>query len=282
VVFVDIDDNYCMDIADLAAKITPNSKAIIPVHLYGRAARMDAIMELAAKHNLRVIEDACQSHGAVFQGKKTGNLGDVGCFSFYETKNMTCGEGGMITTSDEALYTQICLRREHGSPRGGSTWYDYQKLGYNYNMTELQGAIGLVQLGKLDSMNDARIQNAALYDTHLADSGLLLPPPTDGINVYHNYPVLLPAELRDKRDFFVEAMRAEGVAIDVAYPCTLYQTELFKKAGIDGHCPRAEDISSRIVTLFTDKSIDEAAISSTAQAVKKVLAYLKKSHASAQ
>lgn len=276
VVFVDIDEYFCMDVDDLKSKITSKSKAIIPVHLYGQSARMREIMEIAAKHSLFVIEDACQAHGALDRDKKTGNLGDVGCFSFFETKNMTCGEGGMITTSNKKFYEQICLRREHGSPRNSSTWYDYKKLGYNYNMTELQGAIGLAQLAKLDDMNAARKANAALYSRHLKGLGLDLPKIRRGSqSVFHNYPVLLPKKLRSKRAFFVDAMRAEGIPIDIAYPTTLYQTELFVRLGIDGNCPFAEDASSRLFTLFTDSAINETVIMATSHAIQKILMYLK-------
>lgn len=275
VVFVDIDEDYCMDIEDLKSKITDHTRAIIPVHLYGTAANMDAIMEIAQEHNLTVIEDACQAHGALYKGRRSGNLGTAGCFSFFETKNMTCGEGGMITTSDEAYYEQLCLRREHGSPRGKGTWYAYDVLGYNYNMTELQGAIGQAQLRKLETMNQARIDNAMHYDMELQDFGLTLPKAIyDGSKVYHNYPILLPEELASRRAFFVEAVRAEGVPIDIAYPCTLYQTELFKKVGIIGNCPRAEAITSRLFTVFTDVSIDADIIANTAVAIKKVLNYM--------
>lgn len=274
VVFVDIDDDYCMDVQDLKSKITEKSKAIIPVHLYGRPAQMEEIISIAKEHNLVVIEDACQAHGAEYEGKKAGNLGDIGCFSFFETKNMTCGEGGMVTTSDDELYRQICLRREHGSPRNTNTWYAYNVLGYNYNMTEVQGAIGKVQLGKLDAMNRGRVDNAQLYYKYLADLELTLPPePKRSTNVYHNFPVLLPEKYREKRDLFIKAMQAEGIPIDVAYPCTLYQTKLFIDAGITGDCPRAEDISSRLFTLFTDNAIDEKVIIDTVEAIKKVFTY---------
>jgi dTDP-4-amino-4,6-dideoxygalactose transaminase len=167
VVFVDVGDDYCMDPGDLERKITPRSKAVIPVHLYGRPAPMDEIRKIAKKFNLVVIEDACQSHGATYKDSKTGSLGDAGCFSFFQTKNMTCGEGGMITTSSADYYDKLCQRREHGSPRSSTTWYNYEVLGYNYNMTEVQGAIGKVQLAKLDTMNNARIANAKLYDESL-------------------------------------------------------------------------------------------------------------------
>lgn len=279
VIFVDIDEHFCMDAADLRSKITAKSRVIMPVHLYGHPAHMDEINQIALDHQLTVVEDACQSHGAEYNTQRTGSLGDIGCFSFFETKNMTCGEGGMITTSDPRLYEQLCLRREHGSPRNSPTWYAYQKLGYNYNMTELQGAIGQVQLSKLDTMNEARSANAELYLKHFNQTGLILPTVRQGsVSVYHNFPVLLPEALRDKRDFFVKALQAEGIPVDIAYPCTLYQTELFISRGIGGNCPRAEDFSSRLVTLFTDSAITEEIILNTKLAITKILDYLEAQH----
>lgn len=274
-VFVDIDETFCMDVADLERKITPRSKAIIPVHLYGQAADMKSINRLAKKYKLVVIEDACQSHGAELGGRKTGSLGDVGCFSFYQTKNMTCGEGGMITTSDERLYEQMCLRREHGSPRNSSTWYNYTQLGYNYNMTEVQGAIGKVQLAKLDKMNYARIKNAELYEKYLSDLQIELPRVKKGnLHVRHNYPILLPVKYGEKRQFVLDALRAEGIPCDVAYPTVLYKTEFFSRMEITADCPVAEDRSARLITFFTDMAINEEVIKNTRLALEKIFTYL--------
>lgn len=275
VVFVDIDEYFCMDPDDLERKITDRSRAILPVHLYGQPADMNRINKIAKRHNLAVIEDACQSHGARNGSVRTGALGDIGCFSFYETKNMTTGEGGMITTDNTKLYEQIKLRREHGSPASSNTWYAYQKLGYNYNMTEMQGLIGQEQLLKLDEMNKGRKKNAAAYHTVLKDLPVGLPLVRSGVDhVWHNFPVLLPPHLADKRDFFVGAMRAEGIPIDVAYPTPLYRTELFSEWADAAQCPRSEDITGRLFTLFTDELIGQKEINGTAQAIQKILKYL--------
>lgn len=275
IVFVDVDEYFCIDPADLTAKITKNTKAVIPVHLYGQPANMEVINAIAKKHDLVVIEDACQSHGALYKGSRTGTLGDVGCFSFFQSKNMTTGEGGMITTSSRTLYDKLRLRREHGSPSDSTTWYNYQKLGYNYNMTEMQGAIGIVQLKKLDNMNAGRIGNASAYNTELAGLGLVLPKTREGVtHVHHNYPVLLPKKFAAQRDFFVEALRAEGIPVDIAYPKVLYETQLFIDLGISGNCPRAEDYTSRLFTLFTDISITKETIDHTKTAIEKILNYL--------
>ena len=275
VVFADVDKYYGLDPVDLEKKITEHTRAIIPVHLYGQPVNMKEISRIAKKHSLVVIEDACQSHGATLDGVKTGALGDVGCFSFFQSKNMTTGEGGMITTSSEELYEKMRLRREHGSPSDSKTWYDYRVLGFNYNMTEMQGAVGVVQLQKLDNMNAGRVRNAKEYDTSLKGLGLTVPAIRSGVtHVHHNYPVLLPKLLAPKRDFFVEALRAEGVPVDVAYPHPLYKSELFINLGVAGDCPKAEDYTSRLFNLFTDVSITTEVVADTVTAVKKVLSYI--------
>lgn len=277
-VFIDIDENYCMDPTDLKNKISSRTKAVIPVHLYGHPAKMNEINEIAKENNMFVIEDACQSHGAEYYGKKTGNLGDIGCFSFFETKNMTCGEGGMITCNDDELFNSLCLTKEHGSPRSSNTWYSYIRLGYNYNMTEMQGAVGRCQLKKLDKNNNIRISNGKMYREILTPLGLEIRNDAPNVkNVYHNMPVLLPERLKDKRDFVVSALRAEGVPIDIAYPQPLYKTELFKQLGYDNlYLPNVENVTSRMFTLFTDSSINEEIITNIGIAANKLLDYLNK------
>lgn len=276
-VFIDIDEHYCMDIKDLESKVNPNMKAVIPVHLYGHPADMDEINRIAKANNMFVIEDACQSHGAVYNGKKTGSLGDIGCFSFFETKNMTCGEGGMITSNQEQLINQIYLTKEHGSPRNSDTWYAYNRLGYNYNMTEMQGAIGRVQLKKLDANNDIRIHNAELYRKYLSPLGVEIAKDADNVkNVCHNMPILLPEQYADRRDFFVKAIREEGVPVDIAYPAPLYKTKLFTDLGYgDMFLKNVENMTKRMFTLFTDSSINEEIIKNSGIAIEKVLTYMK-------
>ncbi len=275
-VFVDIDENFCMDPKDLERKITKLSCAIIPVHLYGHPAQMQEINNIAKQNGLIVIEDACQSHGAVYHGIKTGALGDIGCFSFYETKNMSCGEGGMITCSNMEIFDRLCLVKEHGSPRTSKTWYSYERLGYNYNMTEVQAAIGRIQLQVLEKNNQARRDNVNIYRNILNGLDLELPNySSEVVCVSHNLPILLPESLAENRNFIVDALRAEGVPIDIAYPQPLYKTTLFQKLKLYSYCPRAENVTARLFTLFTDNSIDEKIIELTAEAIKKVVSYLK-------
>ncbi len=273
-VFVDVDDTFCMDVEDLKTKISQSTKCIMPVHLFGHPANMKEILKIARKNDLYVIEDSAQAHGATIDGQKVGSFGDLGCFSFFQSKNMTCGEGGMVVTNDEDLYRKARLLREHGSPENPKTWYVYETLGYNYNMTEIQAAIGLEQLKKLKNFNTKRREHAALYRELLKDSDLILLQEKEGYrNVYHNFPVLLPEHGKEKRDFFVEAVRAEGIPLDICYPLPLYQTALFKKRGIRGTCPRTEAYAERIFNLYTDPTVTLELIYDSARAIKKVLQF---------
>jgi dTDP-4-amino-4,6-dideoxygalactose transaminase len=274
-VFVDIDETFCIDSKDIERKITSKTKAIIPVHLFGNPADMPRIIEIAKKYSLFIIEDCAQAHGASIQGKRVGSFGDFGCFSFFQTKNMTCGEGGMVVTSNKNLYLKAKLKREHGSPEiTGGSWYNYQELGYNYNMTEIQAAIGTLQLKRLEKFNKKRIKNANLYRRLLCKQPLtFIKDRPNTLNVYHNFPMLLPKCLSSKRDVFVKAVRAEGVWIDVCYPKPLYKTPLFIKLGIRGKCPFTEDVASRIVNAFTDPTIPKDYIHDTCRAIIKCLNY---------
>lgn len=273
-VFVDIDkESYCISLEDLESKITKKTKAVIPVHLFGHPADMDGIQFLAKKNNFNIIEDAAQAHGSEYKGRKVGSFGDFGCFSFFQTKNMTCGEGGMVLTNDPQLYASVRLRREHGSPENSNTWYIYDVLGFNYNMTELQASIGRAQLQKLDEFNRKRRENAAFYFENIINTNLVMPKLKDNIyHVFHNFPVLLPKEITKNRANFVSAVKAEGVPIDVCYPTPLYKTKIFDYSK-DTICKNCEDISSRIMTLFTDPCLTKKDLKDICDAVMKVAEY---------
>lgn len=274
-VFADIDETFCINPNDIEKKITPRTKAIIPVHLFGNPADMSRIIEIAKRYSLFIIEDCAQAHGASIREKRVGSFGDFGCFSFFQTKNMTCGEGGMVVTNNKNLYLRAKLKREHGSPETpGGNWYNYQELGYNYNMTEIQAAIGIVQLKRLEKFNLRRIKNANLYRKILYKQPLtFIKDRPDAVNVYHNFPMLLPKHLSSKRDIFVKAVRSEGVWIDICYPKPLYKTPLFINLGLKGKCPFAEDVASRIVNAFTDPTLSKDYIYDTCRAIIKCLNY---------
>lgn len=275
-IFADIDPKtFCISPEDVENKITPKTKAIIPVHIFGHPAEMGEIMDLSEEYGIYVIEDCAQAHGATYEGNKVGSIGHMGCFSFFQTKNMTTGEGGMITTNEKELYRRLRLKREHGSPENEETWYIYDELGFNYNMTEIQAAIGSVQLSKLDRMNQKRRENAHFYSDKLSDTGLILPEENGDIeHVYHIFTMLLPEEYSDRRDWFVEAVRSENVPIDTCYPDVLYNAKLFRDRGYEGNCPVSENVSKRVINIYTDPSIDEELREDMADAVIKVSRYL--------
>lgn len=162
-VLVGVGEDFCIDPGEVEKILTNKTRAIIPVHLYGQPADMGRIMQIAKKHHLYVIEDACQAHGATYKGRKLGSIGNVGCFSFYPTKNLSSIEGGMLTTNSPKINRELRLLRNHGQKER----YKYTKLGYNFRMNEVSATIGLHQLKALDKLNHTRIKNAKYLSKHL-------------------------------------------------------------------------------------------------------------------
>lgn len=273
-VFVDADPKtFCLEVKDLEKKITRKTKAIIVVHLYGCPVDMDDIMQIARKHSLKVIEDCAQAHGAKYRDKLVGTFGDAGCFSFYQTKNITTGEGGIVITNNNNLYNNCASIVDHGLKGGKLEAYNYDRLGYNYHLTELQAAIGLVQLRKLNYFNKLRRKNAYLYKEILANSCLTFQEePQNAYSVYYCLSALLPNKFVKYRDWFIEAVRAENVEVNRLYPLPLHQTDLFKQ--FNSKCLNAENIASRLFNFYTNPSISEKYIRLTCKAVQKVLNYL--------
>ncbi|PLJ77828.1 DegT/DnrJ/EryC1/StrS family aminotransferase [Infirmifilum sp. SLHALR2] len=296
-VFGDIElDTLNLDPETIVDKITPRTRAILVVHLAGHPAEMDEIMKIARENGLAVIEDCAQAIGSEYKGRKVGSIGDVGAFSFYQSKNMTTGEGGMVTTNDEAVYRKARLFVEHGSEER----YYHTTLGWNYRMTELQAALGLGQLSRIEELNRAREEIARIYSDELAslDGDLvLLPKPRKHVkHTWHIYQVLLRLEnLRVSRDRVVEAVRRENVLVLVSYPRVIYENPLFQKLDAYGRgcpwscpyyggkvsykpglSPKAELAARSVVTLPTlaGMSADDAV--DTAKALKKVLLYYRK------
>jgi len=271
--FVDIDPDTCnLDPSELEAKIRRNTCAILPVHLYGECCDMDPILAIARRHNLAVIEDACHSIGADYKGRKAGSFGLTGCFSFHEQKNIsTLGEGGMVITNDPAVFERVALYRSHCTRvYGRSTkycsldesklamgkrfwWQDFDDCGYNFRMTDAQGAVGVVQLRKLDMLNRRRIDNAAYLTAGLREvPGLKLPVVRPGCtHVFHLYPVQIEAkEFGMTRDDFIHAMLYErGIKAGTHYT-PLHLTTAFQRRGFrKGQFPVAEAAGERMVTL---------------------------------
>jgi len=216
-VFVDIDPKtYNIDPALIEAKISDRTKAIIPVHLYGQPCEMREIRDIAKANNLAVIEDAAQAHGAEYKAKKVGAIGDIGVFSFYSTKNIITGEGGMITTDNEEIAERARLIRNHGQSRR----YFHDCLGYNYRMTNIAAAIGLVQLKKIDTLSLRRMSNARYYGEQLNVKKPFVSPNVK--HVFHQYTI----RVKD-RDKFQAHLERNGVGYGIYYPVPLPSQPLF-------------------------------------------------------
>jgi dTDP-4-amino-4,6-dideoxygalactose transaminase len=215
-VFVDIDSaTYTMDSEQAARAITPRTKAILPVHLYGQCADMDPLLDLARKHNLWVIEDACQAHGAIYKGRRAGSIGHLGCFSFYPSKNLgACGDSGAITTNDEELAERLRLLRNYGQRRK----YHHESMGYNSRLDELQAAVLRVKLSHLDEWNQARCQRAREYSKLLSGTELTLPYIAKwGEPVFHQYVIRT-----SHRDKLQQRLQDTGVETLIHYPIPVH------------------------------------------------------------
>jgi dTDP-4-amino-4,6-dideoxygalactose transaminase len=241
-VFVDIEpDTYLIDAKQIEAAITPRTRAICPVHLFGLVADMDMILAIADRHGLAVVEDACQAHGALFRGRPAGSFGH-GAFSLYATKNMTTAEGGFVTTNDDRLADWLRLYRNQGM----RARYQFEMLGYNFRMTEVAAAIGLVQLDKLERNTARRRAVAAAYDEALADLPVRLPVTPDGrTHVFHQYTV----EVGDARDAIVEDLRVDGVWADVYYPVPVHRQSYIMERGLHADLPVTEAAARRTLAL---------------------------------
>jgi dTDP-4-amino-4,6-dideoxygalactose transaminase len=243
-VFVDINpDTYLIDTAAIEAAITPRTKAIIPVHLYGQPADMDELMAIAQKHGLKVIEDNAQAIGAVYKGKKTAAIGDIGCLSFFPSKNLGAyGDGGMVTTNDDRMAEKVRMLRVHGWKKK----YFPEMLGYNSRLDEMQAAILRVKFKHLDSWNTRRAEIAHAYSKYLGELGLCVPVEApDRTHVYHLYMVVF-----DQRDAVQQALREAGIASEVYYPQPLHLAEPSRKYGTgEGQCPVAEQCSKTLLAL---------------------------------
>lgn len=241
-VFVDVEPGtWLMDAGRVEAAITPRTRAIVPVHLFGLVADMDAIGSLAERHGLAVVEDACQAHAATFHGRKAGSFGH-GAFSLYATKNMTTAEGGFITTDDDRLADWLRLYRNQGM----RTRYDFEILGYNFRMTDLAAAIGLVQLDKL-ARNTARRQAiAAAYDEAFADLPVRTPvTPSGRTHVFHQYVLELPAG----RDAVLADLREAGVGADVYYPIPVHRQAYIRERGLVADLPETDHAAAATLAL---------------------------------
>jgi dTDP-4-amino-4,6-dideoxygalactose transaminase len=241
-VFVDVGQDGNIDPALIETAITPRARLLLPVHLYGRVCNMPAIVEIARRHNLALIEDAAQAHGAELGGQRAGSFG-TGCFSFYATKNMTSGEGGMITTDDPVLATRMRRLRSHGE----NERYNSIELGYNYRLTDIAAALGLVQLERLESFTRRRGLNAAYLAQHLR--GVTPPPaPSEAAShVWHQFAVRVPD---GRRAELAAWLRERGIETAVHYPRVLPAHPLYRKLGYDeASFPVAKRLAEEVLSL---------------------------------
>jgi len=262
-VFVDIDPRtFTMDPAAVEAAITPRTKAIVPVHLYGHPADMDPIVACAKRHGLAVIEDACQAHAAHYKGRPVGSLGDYACFSFYPGKNLGAyGEGGMVVTSDPARAEQMRRLRDWGQ----SERYHHVVQGFNYRMEGLQGAILRVKLRHLEAWTEARRENAARYTVRLADSNVAVPfARPDCRHVFHVYAVRT-----DDRASLQARLQAEGVQTGLHYPIPVHLQPAHRDLGYcDGQFPESESAAKQVLSLPMYPELTDAQIDAVCAAVK--------------
>ena len=241
-VFADIDDTYCMDVEQLEGLITPRTVGIIPVHIYGHPANLDRVLAIAAKHKLWVLEDCAQAHGAKYNGKTVGSMGDFGAYSFFPSKNLTVlGDGGCLTLNDAALAEQVRMMRNHGR----KDKYLHEFTGFNVRFNEIQGAIGRVMLKHLDGFNDNRRAIAAHYNQRLAS---LVATPLErpwARAVYHMYVVRTP-----KRDALQAFLKERGVETGIHYPVPNHQQPaVTSKFANIAPLPRTEAAVKEILSL---------------------------------
>ena len=266
-VFVDIQpDTFTLDPAKLESKITSRTRAIVPVHLYGQPADLDPILQIARKHKLKVIEDNAQAIGATYKGKKTGSLGDLGCLSFYPTKNLGgYGDGGMVLTDSEELSKRLRSLRSHGESRK----YFSEEQGWNSRLDEMQAAILRVKLRHLDAWNAARRANAARYDALLAGvPGLATPRVTPGAeHVFHQYTIRVP-----RRDSVQKALAEQGITTTVYYPTPVHLQPIYSSLGYhEGDLPASERACREVLSLPMYAELSRAQIERVAAAIKCAL-----------
>lgn len=263
-VFIDVvEKSFTMNPDLLEEAITPKTKAIIPVHLFGQMADMDPIMDIACRHNLFVVEDACQAHGAEYKGQKAGTIGDAGCFSFYPGKNLGgYGEGGGVVTNNPEVNAQIRMLRDHGQPRR----YCHQVIGVNSRMDGIQGAILGVKLRHLAEWNDARRHNAIRYRTMLSGiDGVILPAEINyGKHVYHIFAIRVP-----NRDELMAELSRQGVGCAIHYPVPIHLQDAYAFMGIKrGSFPVAEMCCNEVVSLPMSAELDKVQIGFVANVIR--------------
>ena len=248
-VFVDIDlETYNINPDKVLEAITPRTKAILAVHLYGHPAEMKALKEVAEDHKLLLLEDAAQAHGAEYRGVKVGALGDAAAFSFYPTKNITTGEGGMITTNDRCIAEKLRVLRDQGQ----KSKYNHVMLGYNYRMTEIQAAIGIAQLRKLEKFLKAREENAEYLTSNLKRIAYIIPPSRKPYvrHAWHQYVIRVREDSPITRDELMNLLKERGIQTAVHYPKPVHHQPLYRNLGYpQDTCPNSIKASKSVLSL---------------------------------
>ena len=263
-VYVDIKpDTYNIDPEKIEAAITDKTKVILPVHLFGQPADMDAIMALAEKHNLIVIEDCAQSFGADINGRMTGSIGLAGCHSFFPSKNLGCyGDGGMVTTNDDAVAEQLRMLRNHGS----KVRYYHDIVGYNSRLDELQAVVLRAKLKRLPGYNQERRRAAHTYSHLLAE--VVTPPQEDGIgtHIYHQYTLLT-----DQRDAIMQKLQDNNIGCAIYYPVPLHQQKVFAEICKQVSLPVTEDVASRCMSLPIYPELTDEMVTQVTDVIKSAV-----------
>ncbi|NOQ55620.1 MAG: aminotransferase class V-fold PLP-dependent enzyme [Nanohaloarchaea archaeon] len=247
-VFADIDaDTFNINPETIEEKITSKTKAVLVVHLFGNPCDMDKIKEVCNKHNLLLIEDACQAHGAEYKGQKVGSIGDCGVFSFYPTKNMTTGEGGMITTNNADIDRKCRIIRDHGQDGRDNQ----VMLGYNYRMTDISAAIGVEQLKKLEGFIEKRINNAKMLNEGLKGiEGIIIPKiQADTRHVFNQYTIRVTDDFKVSRDELIQKLKDAGIGAFVYYPKPIYKQKYYLDLGYDENLKNTENAAKEVLSM---------------------------------
>lgn len=268
--FVDIGEDFNIDVEAIPAAMGPSTRAIMPVHLYGQPAAMGPLTDAVGGRAVAIVEDAAQALGARIAGRSAGAFG-LGCFSFYATKNVTTGEGGMVTTDDDGLADAVRVLRNQGQ-RGR---YHYERPGFNYRMTELQAAIGLAQMDRLGELTEARRNNAAVLSSLLdGTEGIVLPRELPKRrHVFHQYTLRVTSEASLTRDELAERLQRAGVGVGIYYPRPVFDYDCFRRDPRIGDplVPSATRASKEVLSLPIHPKLNESDISRIAEAVRAAL-----------
>lgn len=267
-VFADVDDrSFVVVPGEIEKRITPRTKAVIGVHLFGLPFDVPAVQEICQRKNLVLIEDAAQAHGAVLNKKTVGSFGDLACFSFYATKNMITGEGGMVTTGDKGLADRLRLVINHGQ----SEKYLHTCLGYNYRMTDISAAIGLAQLKRIGEFNESRRKNAAFLSSHIRAKGLVTPAEFPGTKpVFHQYVIRVTKDFPMSRATFMDYLKENNIGSAIHYPVPLHRQPVFNLKNEPDPCPVSTRLAGEVLSLPVHPSLTGEQLAYICETINRV------------